>query len=177
MLPLRRTGSRLTMFAAAVLIAAGCTGGSAAVSSPSPAATAVASASPKPASPKLSPVPSSPPSAPPSPTLAPAAANAIAKLKIGAPYALVANPANAALSASFRMQVGSINVTETMTGREIHQGDKTVGLAYVLEFTGITMSDKVFEGGTRGAAGTTGGKLTYGKVLGHNVAYIVTKPA
>ncbi len=177
MLPLRRIGSLVTMLAT-LLIATGCTGGSVAVSSPSAVATAaVASISPKPSIPTPSPVPSRPPSAPPAPTPVPAAASAIAKLKIGAPYTLVFNPANAALSASFTVKVGSINVTETMSGREIHKGGTTVGLAYVLEFTGIQMSDKVFEGGARGAAGTTGGKLTYGTVLGHKVAYIVTKPA
>jgi hypothetical protein len=64
-----------------------------------------------------------------------------------------------------------------MSGREIHQRAKLVGLAYVIEFTGIPMNDAAFEGGARGAAANTGGKLTYGKVLGHKVAYVVTKSA
>ena len=64
-----------------------------------------------------------------------------------------------------------------MSGREIHQRGKPVGLLYVLELTGVPMSDAVFQGGARGAAANSGGKLTYGTVLGHKVAYVVTKTA
>jgi hypothetical protein len=173
---LRHRSRVATCAAALMLIAAGCTGGAADVSSPS-SASAVPYATPTPTRiPTRSPVPSHSPSLPPSPTPAPPA-SAIDALKIGSPYKLVFNPANTALSANFSFQMGSVNVTETMSGREIHQRGKAVGLAYVLEFTGIPMSDAVFEGGARGAAANTNGKLTYGKVLGHKVAYVVTKPA
>jgi hypothetical protein len=173
---LRHRSRVATCAAALMLIAAGCTGGAADVSSPS-SETAVRSATPTPTRiPTRSPAPSHSPSLPPSPTPAPPA-SAIDALKIGSPYKLVFNPANTALSANFSFQMGSVNVTETMSGREIHQRGKAVGLAYVLEFTGIPMSDAVFEGGARGAAANTNGKLTYGKVLGHKVAYVVTKPA
>jgi hypothetical protein len=172
-----RHGSRITMLAAGLLlITAGCTGGTAAVAGPSPSATAVPSATPRPSVPTRSAVPSHSASPSPSASLAPAG-GPIAVLEIGAPYTLVFNPANPALHADFSFQMGSISVTETMNGREIHQRGKAIGLAYVLELTGVPMSDAVFEGGARGAAANTGGKLSYGKVLGHKVAYIVTKPA
>jgi hypothetical protein len=173
---LRHRSRVATCAAALLLIAAGCTGGAADVSSPS-SASAVPYATPTPTRiPTRSPVPSHSPSLPPSPTPAPPA-SAIDALKIGSPYKLVFNPANTTLSANFSFQMGSVNVTETMSGREIHQRGKAIGLAYVLEFTGIPMSDAVFEGGARGAAANTNGTLTYGKVLGHKVAYVVTKPA
>jgi hypothetical protein len=176
MSPHLRHGSRVATCAAALLlIAVGCTGGTAVDSSPSTATAPYATPTPT-RIPTHSPAPSHSPSLPPSPTPAPPA-SAIDALKIGSPYKLVFNPANTALSANFSFQMGSVNVTETMSGREIHQRGKAVGLAYVLEFTGIPMSDAVFEGGARGAAANTNGKLTYGKVLGHKVAYVVTKPA
>ena len=175
MSPHPRSASRLATVALALLLSAGCGGQAAVVSSPSSAATSVPSATPKPTPiPTRSPVPSQPASRPPSPTPA-AVASAIEALKIGAPYELVFNPSNPALSANFNFEMGSVNVTETMSGREIHQRGTVVGLAYVLEITGIPMSEAVFEGGARGAAANTNGKLTYGKVLGHTVAYVVTK--
>jgi hypothetical protein len=174
---LRHRSRVATCAAALLLIAAGCTGGAANVSSPSASATPVRSATPTPSHiPTRSPSPSHSPSQAPSLTPAPAT-SAIDALKIGSPYKLVFNPANTALSASFSFQMGAVSVTETMSGREIHQRGKAIGLAYVLEFTGIPMSDAVFEGGARGAAANTNGKLTYGTVLGHRVAYVVTKPA
>jgi hypothetical protein len=175
MRPNLRSGSRVATCAAALLLIAGCTGGAADVSSPSPSAT-VRPATPTPTRiPTFSPVPSYPAS-PPIPTPAPPA-SAIETLKICSPYVLVFNPANTALSATFSFQMASVNVTETMSGREIHQRAKLVGLAYVIEFTGIPMNDAAFEGGARGAAANTGGKLTYSTVLGHKVAYVVTKSA
>jgi hypothetical protein len=98
-------------------------------------------------------------------------------LKIGSPYTLVFNPANPALSADFSFNMGSVTVTEAMRGREIHQRGKAVGYAYSLEITGVPMNDAVFEGGARGAAANTNGKLTFGTVLGHRVAYVVAKGA
>jgi hypothetical protein len=171
-----RSGSRVATCAAALLLViVGCGGGAAVDSSPSSPAIAVRSTPTPTRKPSFSPVPSQSPS-PPIPTLAPPV-SAIETLKIGSPYVFVFNPANTALSANFSFQMGSINVTETMSGREIHQRGKIVGLAYVIEFTGIPMSDAAFEGGARGAAANTGGKLTYGKVLGHRVAYVVTRSA
>jgi hypothetical protein len=160
-----------------LLVVAGCGGGAAIDSSPS-SETAVRSATPSPTrTPTHSPVPSHSPSPrPPSPTPAPPA-SAIETLKIGSPYELVFNPANTTLSANFSFQMGAVNVTETMSGREVHQRGKMVGLAYVLEFTGIPMNNAVFEGGARGAASNTQGKLTYSTVLGHKVAYVVAKTA
>jgi hypothetical protein len=173
-----RVGSRRATFTAAVLfVAAGCSGGAAVVSSPSPSAIArpVATAAPTP-TPSPSPVPSRPPSPSPSPTPAPSA-SAIQALKIGSPYTLVDNPANTALNASFNFSMGSVVVTETISGREVRQHGKTIGLVYVLEMDGVPMSSAVFEAGARGAAANSGGKLTYGTVLGHKVAYVVTKTA
>lgn len=176
--PTLRSGSRVATCAAALLlVAAGCTGGAAVDSSPSSSVTAVRSATPTPTrKPTFSPVPSHSPSLPPSPTPAPTA-GLIDTLKIGSPYVFVFNPANSALSANLSFQMGSINVTETMSGREIHQRGKIVGLAYVIEITGIPMNEAAFEGGARGAAANTGGKLTYSTVLGHKVAWVVAKAA
>jgi hypothetical protein len=158
--PTFRSGSRVATCAAALLlIAAGCSGGAAVDSSPSSSPTAARPATPTPTrKPTFSPVPSQSPS-PPIPTPAPSA-SAIETLKIGSPYVLVFNPANTALSATFSFQMASVNVTETMSGREIHQRAKLVGLAYVIEFIGIPMNDAAFEGGARGAAANTGGKVT-----------------
>ena len=108
--PHLRNGSRVaTLAAATLLIAAGCTGGAAVASSPSrseaarPVATATPSAKPS-ATPTQSPTASRAPSARPSPSPVPPI-TAIDTLTIGSPYALVFNPANAALSASFNFQM------------------------------------------------------------------------
>ena len=174
--PNLRNGSRLAAFAAAALfLTAGCSGGAAVASNPAPSATIRPAATTRPTptrSPSPSPTPSPKPSATPEP-----AARAVDALKIGSPYALVSMPANPALDASFNFQMGSMAVNETMSGLEIRQHGKTVGLVYALELIGVPMSDAVFEGGARGAAANTGGKLTYGTVLGKKVAYIATKQA
>jgi len=174
-----RHGSRIATFAIAFLLIAGCGGGATVVSSPSSPTTAAGAATPAATSsrrPSASPVPSQAPSQAPSQQPA-ASGSLIDTLKIGAPYTLVYNPANPALSADFSFAMGSVTVTEAMRGREIHQRGKPVGYAFSLEITGIPMNDAVFEGGARGAAANTSGKLTYGKVLGHKVAYVVAKTA
>jgi hypothetical protein len=171
--PKPRFPLRLALCAATVLlVAAGCGGGTAVVVSPSPSDAAVVTASIAP-----SPTPSPSPSAVlPTPTVAPTP-GFIATLKIGSPYELVDNPANQSLRGSFNFQLGSVNATETLSGREIRQRTKLVGIVLVLSFDGIPMNNAAFEGGARGAAGTSGGTLTYAKVLGHRVAYIVAKTA
>jgi hypothetical protein len=170
-----RLARATTLVAALVFVAGGCGGGAAAVASASP--TIAPSASPTHSSkptPSRSPTPS--PTRPPSPTPAPTP-SLIASLKIGSPYELVFNPANPALSGSFSFQMGSVTVSETLSGREIHQRTKLVGLAYVLEIDGFPMNDAAFEGGARGAAANSGGTLTYTTILGHRVALVVAKTA
>jgi hypothetical protein len=172
-----RSASRVATCAIALLLIAGCGGATAVVSSPSSPTTAASTPVPTPTRrPSASPVPSQPPSQAPSATPA-ASGSLIDTLKIGSPYTLVYNPANPALSADFSFKMGSITVTEAMRGREIHQRGKPIGFAFSLEITGIPMNDAAFEGGARGAATNTNGKLTYGKVLGHKVAYVVAKTA
>ena len=168
-----RNGRLATLAAAVLFVAAGCSGGAAVASSPAASATFRAQATVRP-----TPSPTPRPSASPKPSATPApVARAVDKLKIGSPYTLVFNPANPALSANFSFQVGSVTVTETMSGLEIRQRGQTVGLVYVLEITGVPMNNAAFEGGARGAAANTGGKLTYAKVLGKKVAYIAAKQA
>ena len=174
--PTFRHGSRIATCAAALLIAGGCGGGAAVVSSPSPSDTLARAATPSPTrNPSVSPVPSLSPS-PLVPTPAPSQ-SMIDTLRIGSPYTLVFNPANPSLKADFSFQVGSVTVTEAMRGREVHQRGKAIGFVYSLEITGIPMNDAAFEAGARGAANNTQGKLTYGTVLGHKVAYVVAKGA
>jgi hypothetical protein len=169
--------TRLVAFAAAALVlAAGCNGGAAVASNPPlPSIRPIATVAP-------TPTPTPKPSPSPTPTPKPSASQetatrAVDKLKIGSPYTLFYNPANQALGATFNIQIGTVNVSETMSGLEIRQRAKLVGLLYVLEMDGIPMSNAVFEGGARGAAANAGGTLTYAKVLGKRVAYIVTKQA
>jgi hypothetical protein len=68
--------------------------------------------------------------------------------------------------------MGSVKVEEVITGREIHQRTKLVGMLLVLEFNGFPMSDAAFEGGARGAAATSGGTLKYDRILGRRVAIV-----
>jgi hypothetical protein len=185
--PTLRNAHRLARVAAIALLVAGC---SSAASPAAPAASGpLVLATLDPALlPSQTPIPSRSPSPPPSPTPSPTPApseivlptqapstGAIDKLKIGSPYTLVYNPADKALNISFSVQVGGLTVTETMSGREIHQRGNAIGLVYVVELNGVPMNEQVFEAGARGAAANTSGKLTYGTVLGHKVAYIVAK--
>jgi hypothetical protein len=173
--PKPRFSLRLLVGAASVLlVAAGCGAGAAAVVSPSPSVPPVATTSVAP-----SPTPSAMPTptrALPTPTVAPSP-RFIDTLKIGSPYELVDNPANQSLRGTFTFQIGSVNAIETLSGREIRQRTKLVGVVLVLQFDGIPMNNAAFEGGARGAAATSGGTLTYAKVLGHRVGYIVAKTA
>ena len=160
-----------------LLIVAGCTGSAAAPVSPSPTASPNAAATPSPArSLSPSPVPSYP-----TPTRAPAsptpAIDAASGLKIGSPFRLVANPANSTLTASFSFNVATVHVEETMTGREVWQRNKLVGLAYIIEISGVQMSRTMFDRAAQGAANATQGNLTFTTILGNRVAFIATKTA
>ena len=161
----------------ALLVVAGCTGSAAAPVSPSPTASPNAAATPSPArSLSPSPVPSYP-----TPTRAPAsstpALDAASGLKIGSPFRLVANPANSTLTASFSFNVATVHVEETMTGREVWQRNKLVGLAYIIEISGVQMSRTMFDRAAQGAANATQGNLTFTTILGNRVAFIATKTA
>jgi hypothetical protein len=70
------------------------------------------------------------------------------------------------------MDIGAAHVTETISGREIRANGKLVGMALVLRIAGVPMSDAVFEGGAKGAANQTGGKLSYTTILGTRVALV-----
>jgi hypothetical protein len=178
-----RLAPRLAGLAAAAVLIAGC------ASSSSPAAPAasgpVVLATLDPALiPSRPPLPSHSPSSRPTPSPTPRATptpapakTAIEKLKIGSPYTLVYNPANAALSANLTFNIGGLTVKETISGREVRQRGTLVGLAYVVEVSGVPMNDAALQGAARGAAATSGGKVSYGTVLGHKVAYVVAKTA
>lgn len=162
---------------AALLVVAACGSGAEVTASPTvsptPSPTAVPTRRPTP-KPIPTPIPTPTPS--PTPTVtATLAERAAAALKIGAPYKLVANPANAALTGAVSIDIAGQHVNETIAGREIWQGSKAVGLVLVLEIEGVQMSPKVFEGGARGAAANTGGTLSYTTILGDRVALVTAK--
>jgi hypothetical protein len=162
---------------AALLVVAACGSSAEATASPtvSPTPSPTAVPTPRP-TPRPIPTPIPTPTPSPTPTVtATLAEQAAAALKIGAPYKLVANPANAALSGAVSMDIAGQHVNETIAGREIWQGSKPVGLVLVLEIEGVQMSPKVFEGGAQGAANNTGGKLSYTTILGHRVALVTAK--
>jgi hypothetical protein len=176
--PNRRNAPRLAMVAAvALLAAAGCT-----ASTPPAASGPIVLATLDPALiPSRPPVPShSPtprPSARPTPTPRPTTAppkTAIDKLKIGSPYTLVYNRANPALNATITIQMAGLNLKETINGREIRQRGNLVGFAFVVEIEGYPLTEAALEQVARGSQVTSGGKLSYGTVLGHKVAYIVS---
>jgi hypothetical protein len=159
---------------AALVIVAGCSGSAAAPISPTASPTAAVTPSP---TPSRSHVPSypTPTQAPASPT--PPPLDAASGLKIGSPFRLVANPANSTLTASFSFNIATVHIEETMTGREVWQRNKLVGLAYVIEISGVAMTRATFDRAAQGAANTTQGKLTFTTILGNRVAFIATKTA
>jgi hypothetical protein len=117
-------------------------------------------------------VPSAVPSPTPVvPTPAPGADTASA-LRIGAPYKLVRNDANVALTASFAFDVAGQHIEATMNGREIRRDGALAGIALVMKFSGLTMTRDVFDGAARGAANNSGGKLSFTTILGNRVAFI-----
>jgi hypothetical protein len=158
----------------AALVAAACAGGTEAPVAASPAASAAAASTAPTARPTPRPTPrrTAIPSPTPDPSVAPDVA---AGLKIGKPYELVANPANQSLTASITVDIAGKHVTETISGREIHNRGSLLGTVLVLRFEGIEMSKEVFEGGARGAASNVGGTLEYTSIAGSRVAMVRAK--
>ena len=153
MVSLNTRSPRLVAGALAVaVIVAACGGGTAAIASPSPSETAVPTPTARPtARPTPRPIPSpirlaTPKPTTPKPTPAPPA-EAAATLKIGAPYRLVANRANLALTGSVTLDIAGQHIEERISGREIWQGTKMVGLALVLEFDGVKMTPAIYDAG------------------------------
>lgn len=91
-------------------------------------------------------------------------------LLIGAPYELVANPANKALTASFSIDFAGTHLEAVMNGREIRRKGTLVGAAFVMEIRGIRMTREVFE-----AAANATGRATFSTILGQRVAYVTTQ--
>jgi hypothetical protein len=179
---------------AAILIVAACGGASSVAPTDSPDAVAASlpprvlptarpAAVPSPSLPAAVPSPSLPAAVTPSPTPAQtptpvvSAKTGIAALKIGAPYKLVANAANAALKNSFSFDVAGTHISATMDGREIRKSSVLVGFAFVLEFTGIPMSRQVFDAAAKGGATNAGGTLSFTTISGKRVALIKTPQA
>jgi hypothetical protein len=162
---------------AGLLVVAACAGASEGPASSTQGPTAVPTATAR-STPRPTPVPTSrptaKPTASPSPTPEPEAAAAV---RIGAPYELVANPANKELNATISISMGGRQITEIITGREIKRGGTTVGTLLVLEFTGVPMNQAAFEAGATGLAKRSGGKLTYATILGWRAAFVTSKAA
>jgi hypothetical protein len=154
----------------AVMIVAACGNGATAVASPTESPTPAPTVRPfVPATPRPTPTPA------PTPTPLPTPASAIASLKIGRPYRLVADPANAALTGSIAFDIMGQHLVETINGREIWDGNKMNGLALMLEFQGVKMSETIFNAGAQGAANNTGGKLTFTTISGTRVGIVTAK--
>lgn len=118
------------------------------------------------------PTPTLKPTARPTPTASPTPEpeeDLAADLKIGAPYKLVANAANAALKGSFMFDVGGVHVEAVMNGREINQDGKLVGVAIVMLMRGVPMNDDVFEAAAQNGAN---GRATFSTILGERVAFV-----
>ena len=168
---------RLAALALTIGLVAACSGGQASVSQVPVASVAAApSRAPLPhptAVPTPAPTPRPTPAVQPTPKSAPTSqSDPAAALKIGSPYKLVANAANPALNTSIVITVGGTQVTETITGREIKNAGKLVGLALVLQIKGVPMTKAVFEAGAQTAANNAKGKLTYTTIGGQRVAII-----
>jgi hypothetical protein len=154
----------------ALLIVAACGDGGSAVASPTESPT------PAPTVPMF--VPATPlptPTPTPSPTPLPTPSSAIASLKIGRPYRLVANPANVALTGSIAIDILGQHVVETLRGREIWDANKMIGIALMLEIQGVTMSDAGFNAAAQGAANSSGGKLAFTTINGTRVGIVTAK--
>jgi hypothetical protein len=158
---------RATAALAALAIVAGCGNSTNVTASPTAAAPG-ASASGTSASVS--------PSVGPTPVVTP---DVVANLEIGLPYELVSNPVNKALtsSSSFRFDVADQQVESTMTGREIRQGDKLVGLLLVMRFDGLTMTPSILDAAANGAAKNDDGTVSFTTILDHRVAFVTTKGA
>jgi hypothetical protein len=148
---------------AVIAIVAGCGNSTNLTPSPMPAAPgASASGTPASLAPSVEPTP-----------------DVVANLEIGVPYELVSNPVNKALttSSSFRFDVADQHIEATMTGREIRQGDKLVGLLLVMRFDGLTMTPAILDAAANGAAKNADGTVSFATILDHRVAFVTTKDA
>jgi hypothetical protein len=166
-IPLRRpvTGRHLipALVALAVIaIVAGCGGTNLTPGPTTTAPNASASGTPASLAPSVEPTP-----------------DVVANLEIGVPYELVSNPVNKALttSSSFRFDVADQHIESTMTGREIRQGDKLVGLLLVMRFDGLTMTPAILDAAANGAAKNADGTVSFTTILDHRVAFVTTKDA
>ena len=162
---------------AGLLVVAACAGASDAPVTAIPGPTVVPTPTAR-ATPRPTPVPTSRPTAKPTPTPSPTPEpEAAAAVRIGAPYQLVANPANKELNATISISMGGREITEILTGREIMRGGTKVGTLLVLEFTGVPMNQAAFEAGATGLAKRSGGRLTYATILGWRAAFVTSKAA
>lgn len=127
--------------------------------------TAEPTRTPRP-SPSPKPTPSPTPVASPTPE---PEEDLAADLRIGAPYKLVANDANAALKGSFTFDVGGVHVEAVMNGREITLDGELVGVAIVMLMRGVPMNDDVFEAAAQSSAN---GRTTFSTILGERVAFV-----
>jgi hypothetical protein len=157
---------------AAILIVAGCGG----------TASQEASATARPPEPTTPPIrtPSPPPTPSPRPKTTPSPSpsanlDTASALKIGAPYTLVDNRYNTALSGSFVFDVAGQHLEVKMNGREIRRDGALVGAALVMKFSGIAMSREIFDAAAQNAANNQGGKVSFATILGNRVAFITTK--
>jgi hypothetical protein len=131
-------------------------------------------------SPSGSPAAFAPPSAQPStasqsPTPSPTP-RAVAAIKIGDPYLLIDNPTNRVLTEafSFSFDVAGKRVESAMSGREIRQDGKLVGLVLLLEFGDLKMTPAIFDAAAHGAADSAKGQIAFSTILGKRVAFVTT---
>ena len=145
----------------ALLIVGGCT------NSTSPTGSMASSATPS-----ARPSTSLPPLASPTP-------RAVASLKIGDPFVLVDNPKNRSLTEtfSFSFDVDGKRVESAMSGREIRQDGKLVGLVLLLEFGDLKMTPAIFDAAAHGAADSAKTQIAFSTILGKRVAFVTTTDA
>jgi hypothetical protein len=138
------------------------------------------------ATPNATPSPSSSPTA--TPSVAPSASasaqpsasgatDAATGITIGAPYVLKGNPANPALSGTFRVQLAGQTIEAVMNGREIRKDATLVGLVLVMKFSGTPVTREVLDGAAKGAATSSAGKVAFSTILGNRVAFVTSSNA
>jgi hypothetical protein len=143
--PAARPRRLLAVALAAFLLTAACSVG-AEPATPGPLATLYIT-------PTAAPTPTQRPTAPPAATPSPvpdasptpepkSGADLASDLRIGLPYKLAANRGNKALTASFTFDYAGTHVEVAMNGREIWLGGDLVGIALVMEMSGIEMNEK-----------------------------------
>jgi hypothetical protein len=116
---------------------------------------------------KPTPSPSAKPSPTPSPTAEPER-DLASELRIGAPYKLVANRANKALTGSFTFDIAGTHVEAVINGREIWASGKLVGVAIVMEMSGVEVNEEMFEAAAKSGGN---GRTTFSTILGRRVAF------